>query len=191
VTNPSVHGCERASTAEVDVKILPMRMPMRMPKLTRPDLIQNAVKNACLLGSIATLTVVQVGCAASGKSVITGRIIAGNVGQAVSAAPEDVRFEEPGIPGAKVIILNKEGNASRGRGVYTRTVSDEFGNFEIAFANGQFPRDAVRVRVEGEGIYTSRSETYLPSKGDKLLCVVMTRPGYVIPEPPPEKSPSK
>jgi hypothetical protein len=126
----------------------------------------------------------SIGCAASGQSVISGRVIAGTVGQSLSAEPGDERFDEPGIPGAKITILKKGGSSSRGRGVYTSTTSDAFGNFEIAFANGQFPRDAVQVRVEGEGIYTSRSSTFLPNGGGQLLCVVITRPGYVIPEPP-------
>ncbi len=125
------------------------------------------------------------GCASSAKSIIKGRVIAGPVGQSVAASEADQRFDEPGIPDAKITILRKSGgNKSRGRGVYTSATSDAFGNFELVFANGQYPRDAVQVRVEGEGIYTSRSQTFLPDDGEEMLCVVITRPGYVIPEPP-------
>ena len=133
-----------------------------------------------------------VGCAASGQSLIQGRVIAGSVGQSVSASPADERFDEQGIPNAKIIILTKEGNASRGRGVYTTATSDEYGNFELTFGSGQYPRDAVQVQVKGEGIYTSRSQTFLPEQGDRLLCVVIPRPGYVIPVPlEPEKKDKK
>ena len=126
----------------------------------------------------------MIGCeSTAGRSVIRGRVIAGTVGQSVGASPQDVRFDEPGIPEAKVIILTKTGNASRGRGVLTTATSDDFGNFEIAFAGGQYPRDAVQIRIEGEGIFTSRSISFLPTDGGELLCVVITRPGYVIPEP--------
>ncbi len=142
-------------------------------------------KHAILLTTafLAVSTVSMVGCASTSKSVINGRVISGTVGQSVSASPGDIRFDEPGIPGATVTILTKSGNASRGRGVYTKVTSDEFGNFELNFANGQYPRDSVQVRVEGDGFYTSRSNTFLPPEGDSLLCVVITRPGYVIPEP--------
>lgn len=126
----------------------------------------------------------MIGCASSTKTVITGRVIAGLVGQSVGASPNDERFNDPGIPGAKVSILSKTGSSARGRGVYTSVTSDDLGNFELSFANGQYPRDAVQVRVEAEGIFTSRSQTFLPGENDRLLCVVITRPGYVIPEPP-------
>ena len=107
----------------------------------------------------------------------------------MSASPGDLRFEQPGIPDAIVTIMTKSGNASRGRGVYTKATSDEYGNFELSFAGGQYPRDSVQVKVQGEGFYISRSNTFLPAEGDQILAVVITRPGYVIPEPeqPEEK----
>lgn len=135
------------------------------------------------LGATALIATSMIGCASSGKSIIKGRVIAGVVGQSVSASPGDLRFEEPGVPDALVTIMTKSGNASRGRGVYTKVTSDQYGNFELSFAGGQYPRDSVQVKVQGEGFYTSRSQTFLPSEGDQILCVVITRPGYVIPEP--------
>ncbi len=141
-----------------------------------------------LVALLAIPMIGMVGCASSAKSVIKGRVIAGPVGQSVRAAAGDERFDEPGVPDAKITILRKSGSSkSRGRGVYTRATSDAFGNFELVFANGQYPRDAVQVRVEGEGIYTSRSQTFLPDDGEEMLCVVITRPGYAIPDPPEDK----
>ena len=138
---------------------------------------------ALLLG-LAMLVVPAIGCGGAAKSTIRGRVIAGLVGQSVGAASSDERFDEPGIPGAKITILRKSGgNTTRARSVFTSTKSDEFGNFELVFANGQYPRDAVQVQVKGEGFFTSRSQTFLPNDGDELLCVVITRPGYVIPAP--------
>ena len=145
---------------------------------------------ACIAAAFAVL-IPAFGCESVGKSVILGRVIAGPVGQSVGASPQDERFEELGIPGVKIAVLTKDGNVSRGRGVYAKTESDVFGNFEISFANGQYPRDAVQIRVSGEGIFTSRSSTFLPDEGDELLCVVITRPGYVIPEPPEDETEKK
>lgn len=133
---------------------------------------------------IASLFILPlVGCG-TGGTVIKGRVIAGPVGQSVGAAPRDERFEAPGIPGVTISILSKAGSASQGRGLYGSAVSDDFGNFELSIPSGQYPRDAIQVRVQGDGIFTSRSQTFLPPDGDQLLCVVITRPGYVIPAPP-------
>ena len=141
-----------------------------------------------VLAFVSMSVIPLVGCGgASGKSIIRGRVIAGTVGQSVGASPQDIRFDEPGIPKAKVTILTKTGNASRGRGVLTTTTSDVFGDFEIAFAGGQYPRDAVRIKVEGDGIFTSRSISFLPNDGGELLCVVILRPGYEIPVPSEEE----
>jgi hypothetical protein len=125
----------------------------------------------------------MIGCGGGGKSVIRGRVIAGTVGQAVTAAPADERFDEPGLPDMKVTVLARGGSASRGRGVYANATSDEMGDFELIFPGGSFPRDAVEIRVTGDGIFTARSTTFMPAEGDQVLCVVITRPGYVRPEP--------
>lgn len=147
--------------------------------------IRRYLRVLAVIAFVSLVTLPMIGCGgASGKSIIRGRVIAGTVGQSVGASPKDMRFDEQGIPDAKVIILTKTGNASRGRGVLTTATSDDFGDFEVAFAGGQYPRDAVQIRVEGEGIFTSRSVSFLPSEGGELLCVVITRPGYVIPDPP-------
>lgn len=123
-----------------------------------------------------------VGCG-NGKSIVRGRVISGTVGQAVAAAPGDERFEEIGLPEMEVAVLAKGGSSARGRGVYAKATSDEFGDFELAFPAGSFPRDVVEIRVEGEGVFTARSTMYMPSEGEQVLCVVITRPGYVLPEP--------
>lgn len=139
---------------------------------------------ALFLG-LAMLVVPAIGCGGAAKSSIRGKVIAGLVGQAVAVSSSDERFEEPGIPGVKVSILRKAGGNTTGRrSVYTSAVSDDFGNFELIIANGEYPRDAVQIRVKGDGIYTSKSQTFLPNDGDEILCVVITRPGYVFPEPP-------
>ena len=130
---------------------------------------------------LACMAMLIVGC--SGQDVIRGRVIAGPIGQSVAAAPGDERFSERGIPAAKVTVLHKGGNEAMGRGVYTSAETDEMGNFELIFVGGSYPRDAVEIRVSGDGIFTSRSQTFLPKEGDQLLCVVITRPGYEFPEP--------
>lgn len=133
-----------------------------------------------LLASLL-LACLMVGC--GGRDVIKGRVIAGPVGQSVAAAPADERFAETGIPGAKITVLHKGGSAAQGRGVYTSATSDQYGNFELVFAGGAYPRDAVEIRVDGDGIFTSRSQAFLPKEGDRLLCVVIARPGHVFPKP--------
>lgn len=133
--------------------------------------------------TLALLTFTLVGCGGSGKSIVRGRVISGNVGQAVSAAPADERLKEPGLPGISVSILARGGSTAKGRGVYATSTSDEFGDFELIIPGGTYPRDAVEIRVTGDGIFTARSTTYMPKEGDHLLCVVITRPGYVRPEP--------
>ena len=123
-----------------------------------------------------------VGCGSSSTSV-RGRIIIGSVGQAVVAAPGDERFDEQGLPGMTVTVLARGGSTARGRGVFAEAQSDDFGDFELMFPGGSFPRDVVEIRVSGDGIYTARSTTYMPTQGNQLLCVVIPRPGYVPPEP--------
>ncbi len=127
------------------------------------------------------LACLMAGC--GGRDVIRGRVIAGPVGQSVAAAPADERFTETGIPGATVTVLHKGGSAAQGRGVYTSATTDEYGDFELVFAGGEYPRDAVEIRVDGDGIFTSRSQAFLPKQGDRLLCVVILRPGHVFPMP--------
>lgn len=141
--------------------------PISLTRLTR--CVLSAALTACLL----------VGCA--GVRPIRGKVIAGSVGQAVPAAPGDERFDQPGIPGATVTVMAKGGSAERGRGVFTTAVTDEQGEFSLSFRNGQYPRDAVQIRVTGDGIFTARSQTFLPGNGDQILCVVIPRPGYVNP----------
>lgn len=135
-----------------------------------------------LILMLALLTTTLVGCGA-GKSIVRGRVIAGSVGQAVAAAPGDERFSEPGLPELSVSILARGGSTAKGRGVYATATTDEFGDFELIIPGGTYPRDAVEIRVTGDGIFTARSTSYMPNEGDQLLCVVITRPGYVRPEP--------
>jgi len=123
-----------------------------------------------------------VGCSSGGKSTVRGRVVTGSVGQAVAVSPEDERLEEDGIPGMKVVVMSKGGSASQGRGVYARATSDEFGDFELVFPGGTFPSDMVTIQVTGDGVFTARSTTYMPTQGGSLLCIVIPRPGYVRPE---------
>lgn len=127
-------------------------------------------------------SLILVGCGSGGKSVVRGRVVSGTVGQAVSVSPQDERLQEQGLPGLKVYVLSKGGSASQGRGLYASAVSDEFGDFELEFPSGTFPSDVVTIQVSGEGIYTARSSTYMPTQGGNLLCIVIPRPGYVPPE---------
>lgn len=135
-----------------------------------------------MLVAIAIALVTVVGCGKS-TTYVRGRVITGSVGQAVVAAPGDERFDELGIPGLTVSVLAKGGSVARGRGVFAEAVSDEFGDFELPFPGGSFPRDVVEIHVSGDGVYTARSTTFMPTEGNQLLCVVITRPGYVPPEP--------
>jgi hypothetical protein len=170
------HGDAQTSTTEPDVNTTQGQRQLSVNK-------NPSVYLALFLG-LAVLVVPAIGCGGAAKSMIRGRVVAGLVGQAVGAASSDERFDEPGIPGAKITILRKPGgNTTRARSVFTSTKSDEFGNFELVFANGEYPRDAVQVQVKGEGFYTSRSQTFLPNEGDEILCVVIARPGYVFPVP--------
>lgn len=123
-----------------------------------------------------------VGCG-NAKTTIRGRVISGTVGQAVVAAPGDERFKDPGLPEMSVAVLARGGSTARGRGVFAEAVSDENGDFELIFPGGSFPRDIVEIRVSGDGTFTARSTTYMPTQGNQLLCVVIPRPGYVPPEP--------
>lgn len=123
-----------------------------------------------------------VACGAGAKSIVRGRIIAGTVGQAVSVSPEDERLQGEGLPELDVVVMTKSGSASQGRGVYARATSDELGDFELVFPGGTFPSDVVTIQVSGEGIFTARSSTYMPTQGGSLLCIVIPRPGYVRPE---------
>lgn len=168
---------------EIDVNT---QQPTSNERQTKTHTDMRALCRGLIAIAFASMIVLpMIGCGGGAtKSVIRGRVIAGTVGQSVGASPKDVRFDEQGIPDAKVLILTKKGNASRGRGVLTTATSDDFGDFEIVFAGGHYPRDAVQIKVEGDGIYTSRSVNFLPTNGGELLCVVITRPDYVIPEPP-------
>jgi len=142
-------------------------------------------RNLCMLKMtllMAIVLITLVGCGST-KTVVRGRVITGTVGQATVTSPGDERFDEPGLPSMTVIVLAKGGSAARGRGVFAKVETDELGDFELVFPGGGFPRDAVEIRVSGEGIFTARSTTFMPSKGDQLLCVVIPRPGYVRPEP--------
>lgn len=150
-----------------------MLLTERSPKL--PNLI--------LMFLMALTLSTLVGCGGGGKSIVRGRVISGAVGQAVSVTPADERLKEPGLPEMSVSILARGGSTSKGRGVYATATSNELGDFELIIPGGSYPRDAVEIRVTGDGIFTARSTTYMPNEGDQLLCVVITRPGYVRPEP--------
>lgn len=136
---------------------------------------------ALLLAS-TLLILTQVGCGSGGKTTVRGRVIAGTVGQAIATSAEDVRFDEPGLPGMEVAVLARGGSVARGRGVYAKVTTDELGGFELVFPSGTFPSDAVEIHVSGEGVFTARSTTYMPTQGGQLLCIVIPRPGYVAPE---------
>lgn len=144
--------------------------------------IARRVATPLLLVALAIALSGVVGCGKS-TTFVRGRIIAGSVGQAVVAAPGDERFDEVGMPGLTVSILAKGGSVARGRGVFAEAVSDELGDFELPFPGGSFPRDVVEIHVAGDGVYTARSTTFMPTEGNQLLCVVIPRPGYVPPEP--------
>ena len=139
-------------------------------------------RRTVLLLAAIMLILTQVGCGSGGKTIVRGRVITGTVGQAIATSAEDVRFEEPGLPGMDVAVLARGGSVSRGRGVYAKVTTDELGDFELVFPSGTFPSDAVEIHVSGEGVFTARSTTYMPTMGGRLLCIVIPRPGYVAPE---------
>jgi GTPase SAR1 family protein len=123
-----------------------------------------------------------IGCGSGGKTTVRGRIITGTVGQAVAVGSSDERLKEDGLAGLDVAVLSKGGSVARGRGVYANVTSDEMGDFELVFPSGTFPSDVVVIQVSGDGIFTARSSTYMPTSGGSLLCIVIPRPGYVEPE---------
>lgn len=128
-----------------------------------------------LLTSCLTL----IGCGSGGKTLVRGRVISGTVGQAVAVSPSDQRLEESGLSGMDVVVLRRGGSASQGRGVYARATTDELGDFELVFPSGTFPSDSVLIQVSGDGVFTARSSTFMPTQGGSLLCIVIPRPGYV------------
>ncbi|MCR9075492.1 MAG: hypothetical protein NXI07_05580 [bacterium] len=143
---------------------------------------QRTIRTLITLFLALSFVLLIVGCGSRGKSIVRGRIIAGTVGQAVAVSPQDERLQEPGLAGFQVYVLSKGGSASQGRGLYAQAKSDEFGDFELVFPSGTFPSDVVTIQVTGEGIYTARSSTYMPTQGANLLCIVIPRPGYAPPE---------
>lgn len=137
-----------------------------------------AVSFALLMASIATLG----GCK-SAATHVSGRVIVGTVGQSMVVGPNDERLKEPGIPSVEVVVLHAGGSTARGMGVLSQTQTDELGNFEFDIPRGKHPASSVMVRVRGEHIFASRSQTFLPTNVQKLLCTVITRDGYTPPEP--------
>ncbi len=123
-----------------------------------------------------------VGCKAAATK-ISGRVIAGNIGQSVVVGPRDERLKNPGIPGVEITVLHAGGSAKRGRGLVASGLADENGDFDITIPRGKHPASSVMIRVKGENIFASRSQTYLPTNAQKLLCTVITRDGYTPPVP--------
>ncbi|MCA9303348.1 MAG: hypothetical protein KC996_04435 [Phycisphaerales bacterium] len=132
------------------------------------------------LASLSLLSL--VGCK-SASTHFTGRVIAGTIGQAMVVGPNDERLQEPGIPGLDVVVLQAGGSTARGTGVLTQAMTDELGNFEITIPRGKHPANSVTVRVRGDQIFSARSQTFLPTNAQKLLCTVITRDGYTPPAP--------
>ena len=137
-----------------------------------------AITLALLMIATATL----VGCK-SAATQVSGRVIAGTVGQSMVIGPSDERLQEAGIPDVDVVVLHAGGSAARGTGVLAQTKTDEFGNFAFRIPRGKHPANSVMVRVRGEHIFASRSQTFLPTNAQKLLCTVITRDGYTPPAP--------
>lgn len=123
-----------------------------------------------------------VGCK-SAASRFSGRVIAGTIGQSMVVGPNDERLQELGIPGVDVVVLNAGGSTARGTGVIAKATTDEFGDFEINIPRGKRPPSSVMVRARGEHIFDARSQTFLPTNEQKLLCTVITRDGYTPPDP--------
>jgi hypothetical protein len=126
------------------------------------------------------------GC--SGATRIDGRVVTGPVGLAVVVDPTDERLSNPGVGGVEVALLRE--TSSNSGSLITRTVTDEHGDFRFTLARGHHPGAAVIVRTRGDGIYTSRSRTYLPRGNQKLLCTVMAQPEASAPSSEPA-SPSR
>lgn len=126
--------------------------------------------------ALSAAVLFQLGCA--GSTRIDGRVVTGPVGMAIIAEPGDERLESSGVPGVEVALLRE--TTSSGGALITQTVTDEEGNFRMTLARGKHPGNAVIVRTRGDGIYTSRSRSYLPRGSQKLLCTV-------IPQPPSER----
>jgi hypothetical protein len=89
------------------------------------------------------------------------------------------RSKTPGLPGIEVALL-RESSTSSGA-MITSAVSDDQGNFRMTLARGQHPGNAVIVRTRGDGVYTSRSRTYLPRGNQQLLCTVIAQPERTVP----------
>lgn len=145
-------------------------------------------KSSRLLGiTLATIAMLSlVGCK-SAATHFSGRVIVGTIGQAMVVGPNDERLLEPGIPGLDVVVLQAGGSTARGTGVLTQAKTDELGNFAITIPRGKHPASSVTVRVRGDHIFSSRSQTFLPTNAQKLLCTVITRDGYTPPEPTESK----
>lgn len=128
-----------------------------------------------LMAALAAIAMValQIGC--SGSTRVGGRVVSGSVGLAVVVDPSDDRLSEPGIPGVEVALL-RESTSATGGAMITRAVSDDQGNFTFTLARGQHPAGPVIVRTRGDGVFTSRSRSYLPRGTQQLLCTVITQP---------------
>lgn len=141
-------------------------------------------------GLIRTMTVLVslvyasalTGCASSTR--FDGRVIPGSTGLAVVVDPADERLKIPGVPGVEVALLR--GSASNSGGaVIMETVTGEDGNFSFTLGRGQHPGGPIMVRTRGAGVFTSRSQTYLPRGSQKLLCSVMVDPSRPAPSETP------
>jgi hypothetical protein len=151
------------------------------------DSMSRIFLRATLLAFLAVALTGLVGCKSS-PTRINGRVIQGTVGQAIVVGPNDVRLEDQGIPGVDVVVLHAGGSVARGRGVVGTATTDELGDFEIKIPGGKHPANSVIVRVKGEWVFSSRSQTYLPTNSQHLLCTVITRDGYTPPDQEEEQS---
>ncbi len=123
-----------------------------------------------------------IGCKAAAMR-ISGKVVQGTVGQVMVVGPADERLAKPGIPDVQVTVLVAGGSEARGKGLVGQATTDELGNFEFSIPHGQHPGSSVMVRVKGDWIFSARSQTYLPTNSQKLLCTAITLDGYVPPMP--------
>lgn len=128
------------------------------------------------LGALIGVAMVLVGCAGTMK--IKGRVVGGPVGVAVVVDHDDERLSEAGIAGVDVSLLREDGGSA---GLIAKGLSDAEGNFVISLRQGQHPGGAVVVRTKGDGVFTARSRTFLPSGDQRLLCTVIENKGETQP----------
>lgn len=124
--------------------------------------------------SLALVALSSLALGACGTRSVRGVVLEAPISRSVIVDARDERLTQQGVPGVEVKLLPRGKENSGGVAVIAKGVSDETGAFDIRIPANVRLRGPVVVLADGDNVFRSTTQVYLPNEGQQLVVNVRT-----------------